>query len=74
MVQGGEEFRFAAETSQAIRVDGNSGRKNLERNFAAKFAIARAVNFAHAARSEQRSDFVRANSCTGSEGHVLGEL
>lgn len=74
MIEGGEDFGFAAEASEAISVDGDGSGKNFEGDFAAEFAVAGAVHFAHSADTEERGYFVGTNFGSGGQRHLSGEL
>ena len=67
MIERGEQSRFALEARRAIGVRGERRRQNLQRDVALKLGIARAIDLAHAAGSEQRDDFVRAEPGAGGQ-------
>ena len=75
MVEGGEQGSFATEAGQALGIGGDSRRQNFQGDLATEFAVAGAVDFAHAAYAEERIYFVDADFGAGDEGHWLaGEL
>jgi hypothetical protein len=74
VIEGGEKFGFAAETGEAIVVDGDRSGENLQGYLAAEFAVEGAVDFAHSADAEQGIHFMDANFRTGCEGHGMCEL
>src|SRR5271165_119818 len=53
VIERGEEGGFAAEAGQALGIGGDSGGQNFQGNLAAEFAVAGAVDFAHAAYAEE---------------------
>jgi len=65
MIQGSEKLGLTAEAGHAFDVGGEGSGKNFERDFAAEFGIAGAVDFAHAADAERADDFVRAELGAG---------
>lgn len=71
MVERGEEVRFTLEADHPVAVGGKGGGKDLDRDFAAKPRIPRAVYLAHPARAERREDFIRPEANTGAESHRL---
>src|SRR5262249_31793989 len=70
MIQRCEQLRLALETRRTIGIRGEQFRENFERDVAIEFRIAGAIDLAHPARSEQRRDFVVAESHARREGHV----
>src|SRR5688500_10136787 len=69
MVQRCQGLRFACEARQAIRICGERIRKNLQSDIAIELGITRPVDLPHAALSEGREDFVRAEARACGEGH-----
>src|SRR5271165_3836501 len=53
MVEGGEQGSFAPEAGEALGIGGDSRRQNFQGDLAAEFAVAGAVDFAHAAYAEE---------------------
>ena len=64
MVQRGEKLRFALETRDALRVVDESVGQDLDRDVTTELRVARAVDLAHAARTERADDFIRAETRT----------
>jgi hypothetical protein len=69
---GGETRGEAA--LQPIEVVRERGGKNLDGDVASEPRIARAIDLAHAARADERDDFIRTEASAGREGHVAGRL
>ena len=65
MIECGEDLRFALETRQPIGIPGEVERQDLDCDVATEFGVARAVDFAHAACTDQGADFVSANRVPG---------
>src|SRR5687767_6289229 len=72
MTERGEDLRLALEARQAVGIERERVRDDLERHVAVQPRVARPVNLAHAAGAERADDFVRANVCACSECHVAG--
>ena len=70
MIQRGEHLRFALEPREAIGIVREGLGQHLDRDVAIQPRIARAIDLAHAARAEQRQDFICAETSAGREGHV----
>ena len=58
------------EPAQPIPILGNRFREDLDRNLAAKSGVARAIDFAHPARTERSEDLVRTQARAGGKGHL----
>ena len=71
MVQRRERLRFAREPRQPFGISGERVRQDLERDVAIQLRVARAIHLAHAARADERNDFVDAEAGAGCEGQVL---
>ena len=69
MVQRGEDLRFAAEARETIGIVDETVRKDLQRDVATEFGVARAIHVPHAAGSERRNDFMRPEAGAGGQGH-----
>ena len=65
MVQRGEQLRLALETREAVRIGREEVGQDLQRDVAIEPRIARAIHLAHAARADERDDFVGAEARTG---------
>jgi len=62
MRECGRGSRFALEAETRIRIGGVAFEQELDGDIAAKARVVGAVHFAHPAASEEREDFVRADS------------
>ena len=60
---------FTLEPRDAVEVRRHCLGKHLECDAAPELCVTRAINFAHAAGAERRDDLVRAEACTGGQGH-----
>src|SRR5262249_17923057 len=58
MVQRREHLRFASESREPFRIEGERGGQDLDRDLALQLRVARAVHFAHPTRAERRDDLV----------------
>src|SRR5262249_13344221 len=58
VIQRSQHPRFALETSQAVRVVGESGRKDFDGHLAPQLRIRRPPDLAHAALAPLRADAV----------------
>ena len=63
MVERRQDFRFALEPGEAVRVAGERLRQDLDRHRASEPRIRRAIDLAHAARAEGARDLVLPDSC-----------
>ena len=59
MIERSERARLALEACMPVGIGGEAGGQDLDRDVATELRVARAINFAHPARSEQGSNFVR---------------
>ena len=69
MVQSGECLGFAFESREPLRIRGKHVWKDLQRDVALQARVAGAVDLAHAARTERRTDFIGAQPSPRFEGH-----
>src|SRR5580765_5596374 len=69
MVERGEELGFAFEAGDAIGIDSEEFRQDLQRDIAIQLRVARAIDLAHPAGTQWGKDLVRAESCAGLERH-----
>ena len=69
MVELCEELRFAFEPCQTLAVGRECGGQHLDGDVALELRIARAVNLAHATRTHESDDFIRADSCPSAQRH-----
>ncbi len=73
VVQGRGRAGFSLEPGDAIRVIGELGRKDLDRDDPIEPRVPRAVHLAHAARAERREHFVWAKLLSRGERHQKSE-
>ena len=69
MIQRGKDFRFALQPRHSFRVSRERLGQDLDGDVAIEPPVARPIHFAHAALSQQRDDFVRAEASSGSKCH-----
>src|SRR5450759_2759487 len=74
MVERRQHLRFTAQARESIGIGGERVRQNLQRDVAIELGIPRAVDLAHAARANERQDFVYAETGAGCEGHSGARL
>lgn len=67
----GDSTSFVLEAMAKMGILGKMFRQNFDRDEAVEAAVSSAVNFAHAAGAEWRKNFVRAEFCAWSDGHML---
>ena len=72
MIERGDRARLGFEAPKTVGVSGHRRGKNLDRNVALKARIAGAIDLAHAAGTQNRDDFVRADANARREAHVNG--
>ena len=65
----GHALGLALEPREPIGIPGHVVRAHLERDVAPEPRVARAIDLAHAAGTEQRDDFIRSEGASGSERH-----
>jgi len=70
MVERREEFRYALEARQPIRILRERLRQDLDRDVALQPRIARAVDLTHSARPDERDHFVDSETNAWREGHA----
>src|SRR5439155_809261 len=71
MIQRRQHLGFALEAGHALGVGGEVGEQDFERDVAVQARVASAIDFAHAARAEQRDDLVRADFCARWKAHFF---
>ena len=69
MVECGQDFRFALEASNPVRIAGKGQGQDLYRDIAFQQRVASAINLAHATGAEDGFDFVGAEPRSALEGH-----
>src|SRR5262245_54251992 len=70
MIERGQHLRFALKSRETVGILCECTREDLYRDVAAEPGIAAAVDFPHAARSEEADNFVRPDA----PGYVAGSL
>jgi hypothetical protein len=60
MIERGKDLGYALETSHALRITCESGRKNLDGYIAPQLRIPGAIHLPHPARADNIGDFIRA--------------
>ena len=66
-----EHLGFALEAREAIGIESENLRENLERHVAIQLGVARAIDFPHAARANQSDDFVGTQFGSDRKCHAL---
>lgn len=74
MVERREDFGFALESREAIRVTSHRGRQYLDRDLALQVGVGRTIHLAHPAFAEERGYLVRAETGSGSQSQVAGMI
>ena len=69
VVECREDFRFAPEPCQPIRVGGDAFWQDLDGDRPFEVGVGGAVDLAHSAHANLRGDFVRAETGAGRQGH-----
>src|SRR5262249_25595136 len=69
VIQRGEDLSFAFEAREAVGVNRELGRENLQRDIAIELCVACAIHLAHPAAPKGGKDFERAQSRAGCKGH-----
>ncbi len=69
MVQRGERPGFALEARQPVSVVRERLGEDLDRHIAPELGVARAIDLAHATRTDLGDNFIRAKTRPGSEPH-----
>src|SRR5712691_1663425 len=71
MIQGCQHLRFALETGKPFGIVRKRFGQDFDGYVTAELGISRRVHFAHAARTNCREDFIRAQTLTDLDGHGL---
>ena len=74
MVQRGEDFSFALETSEPIVVSRERGGKDLDRDLTLKLGVGRPIHLPHPAFADRRRDVVDAEARARIEGQTAGSI
>ncbi len=74
MVQAGEDFGFALEPRQPLRVTCQRRRKNLDCDLALQLRVRCTKHLAHAAFADARADFVDTEAGAWSESQAAGSI
>src|ERR1700694_5697668 len=69
MIQRCEHPRFALKTGQPFRIIYEVCRKDFDRYVAPERSVVRLIHLAHSSRADLRENFVRSETCAGSERH-----
>ena len=69
-----KSLRLSAKARQPLRVVRHLGGQHLECDVAAEFRVGGALHFAHAARSQRRLNFIRAEFRARSKSHPCAQL
>lgn len=71
VVEGGDYLGFSFKAGHPVGVPRESVGKDLQRNVTIQFRVACTVDLSHAAGSNRRDDFIRAEAHASSQGHSL---
>src|SRR3970040_555540 len=71
MAERGERPGFALEPLLQGRISGDVRREDFDGDRTVEPRVARAIDFAHPARAEERDNLIRPESSAGRESHVL---
>ena len=69
MVEDPRGLGLLLEAAQPLRVLGERGRQDLDRDVAPEARVPRAVDLAHPSRADLREDLVGAEAGAGRDGH-----
>jgi hypothetical protein len=69
MVECRQEFGFALEPGEPVRILREHLQQDLDRDVAIQLRVVRAIHLAHPARADLRGDFIGAEAGTGGKGH-----
>ena len=69
IIQRGQQVRFTIEPGEAVATAGERVGQDFQRHQAAERGIAGAIDLSHAARTQRRDDFVRAETRARRERH-----
>jgi hypothetical protein len=69
MIQRRQHLRFALKTRKPLGIVRECFGQDFDRHVAPKLGVVRLVHFSHAARTDLRSDFIRAEFCAYRECH-----
>ena len=72
MIERGEDFGFALETGQAVRVPGERGGQHLDGDLALQVRVGRPVDLAHAAVADLGGHFIGTEACPGCQSQTCG--
>jgi hypothetical protein len=70
MVECGEDLSLAREPREPIAISSDKLGQNLQRDIAIERHVAGAIDLAHAARTDEREDFVRTEARAGGKSHL----
>ena len=69
MIQRRDGTRFTVEAVAQLRIGRELRRQNFDRDGAIEARVARPIDFAHAARANERDNFIDAKLCSSWQGH-----
>ena len=70
IVQRGNRARLLLETASRLRIGGECAGEHFDGNRPIEPSVTRAVDLAHATRTNRGDDFIRAKTCAGLERHA----
>src|SRR5688572_22437042 len=70
MTEGCEQLRFPQKARETVVVNRDSARQDLQRHITIELCLTGPVDLAHAARAEERLNFVRTDARAGCQGHA----
>ena len=70
MIERGSSCRLLIEAAHSILIRSKFSGKNLQRDFAVQPRVFRQIYLTHPVSAEQRADFVAAQFCSSSKGHL----
>ena len=74
MIERRDRARFALEAVAELRIGRELRRQNFDRDRAIEARVARPIDFAHAARANERDDFIDAKLRSSRQGHAVNRL
>ena len=74
VIERREDFGFALESRQAIRVASKRRRQHFDRHGSFQVGVGGFVDFPHPADADERGDLVDAESSAGSEAQTVGSI
>jgi hypothetical protein len=71
MIERRQHLRLTFEARQSIRVVGQEFGQDLDRDVAMELGVSRSIDLAHPASSQQRENFISAETIAGVQGHRM---